>query len=391
MKTRILIAALAAALALPAVAADEAKEPKRFAFDFDFNFDFDIDRLKHDLLADAGKSAEFGRAYAERMRDWAHDFAEHMQGSMTYMFADRVGRGRVVKGAPYSAEVLTETNQKLADGNLITHQKMSRVYRDGEGRTRQETYRDNAVRSIYITDPVAGANYTLIPGRKLAVTTPRMEHRLELHFGPRGERERTSEREGGRADVARKVVVRTLEGTDGAPGTREEVRVQVIRMGDGTMRDIVVPVPPVPPKPPTGATAPVPPVPPLPPIPMPGLDTMRFESTAHLGKGTTTNLGTKDFDGVKAEGKSVVWTIPAGKIGNRNPINVTSEKWYSPDLQVTVYSRHSDPRTGESIYRLASIKRAEPQADLFKVPEGYETKGRGKRAKPEKPDKPEKR
>jgi hypothetical protein len=101
---------------------------------------------------------------------------------------------------------------------------------------------------------------------------------------------------------------------------------------------------------------------------------MRFESTARLGKGVTTSLGTKDFDGVKAEGKSTVWTIPAGEIGNRNPIQVTSESWYSPDLQVTVYSRHSDPRTGESIYRLAGIKRAEPDANLFKVPEGYDLK-----------------
>jgi hypothetical protein len=93
----------------------------------------------------------------------------------------------------------------------------------------------------------------------------------------------------------------------------------------------------------------------------------------------TTNLGTKDFDGVKAEGKSTVWTIPAGEIGNRNAINVTSESWYAPDLQVTVYSRYNDPRTGESIYRLASIRRGEPAADLFRVPADYEVKGRRER------------
>jgi hypothetical protein len=50
------------------------------------------------------------------------------------------------------------------------------------------------------------------------------------------------------------------------------------------------------------------------------------------------------------------------------------ETWYSPDLQVTVYSRHSDPRTGESVYRLASIRRGEPAPDLFKVPEDYKTR-----------------
>jgi hypothetical protein len=130
-------------------------------------------------------------------------------------------------------------------------------------------------------------------------------------------------------------------------------------------------MPPMPP----GAVAP--PMPPMPP--MPGVQTMRFESTAKLGKGVTTSLGTKEFDGVKAEGRSTVWTIPAGQVGNRDPINVTSETWYAPDLQVTVYSRHNDPRTGETVYRLAGIKRAEPAAALFKVPEEYKLRDRTKK------------
>ena len=84
----------------------------------------------------------------------------------------------------------------------------------------------------------------------------------------------------------------------------------------------------------------------------------------------------KDFDGVKAEGKSTVWTIPAGEIGNRNAIQITSESWYAPDLKVTVYSRYHDPRTGESVYRLAGIRRAEPARDLFTIPAGFETRDR---------------
>jgi len=116
---------------------------------------------------------------------------------------------------------------------------------------------------------------------------------------------------------------------------------------------------------------------------IPGVHTMRFESTAHLGKGETKTLAARDFDGVKAEGKATTWTIPAGQIGNQKPILVTSESWYSPDLQVTVYSRHNDPRTGESLYRLASLKRSEPSADLFRVPEGYTMKGRTPKARDE--------
>jgi hypothetical protein len=319
------------------------------------------------------------------MREWAQHFSENMQGSMAYMFSDRVGRGKVVKGAPYSAELVTETNQKLGDGNVITHKKVSRVYRDGEGRTRQESYRDGKLRSVYISDPVAKANYTLLPDSKTAVSVPRIEMRSLERSAPRAER--TSERIERVEQGDRRVTIRTVEDQDG-PGVREEVRVQVVRMGDGTSREIVVPLPPIPPrppKPPRAGVAPEPPVPPVPPLPpMPGVSSLRFESTAHLGKGTTTSLGTKEFDGVKAEGTSTVWTIPAGQIGNRSPINVTSESWRSPELQVTVYSRHDDPRTGESVYRLASIKRAEPQADLFKVPEDYQSKGRGKRE--EKPE-----
>jgi hypothetical protein len=110
--------------------------------------------------------------------------------------------------------------------------------------------------------------------------------------------------------------------------------------------------------------------------PMPGIPSMHFESTSHLGKGVTTKLAAKEIEGVKAEGTQTVWTIPAGQIGNRAPINVTRETWTSPDLQLTLLSRYNDPRSGESIYRLAAIKRAEPSADLFKVPDGFTVKTR---------------
>ena len=85
------------------------------------------------------------------------------------------------------------------------------------------------------------------------------------------------------------------------------------------------------------------------------------------------------------EGKSTTWTIPAGEIGNKKPIQVVSESWYSPELQVTMYSRYNDPRTGESIYRLAGVKRAEPAADLFKVPDDYRMRKREHRETPAPP------
>ena len=379
MTPRLLAAALLAALALPALGAEpQGAEKRTTQLDFNFNFDLDLGELLADAtgaLRGADAAREHASLAAEQMRQWAEQFAANMEGSMAFMFADRIGRGKVVKGAPYSADVVTETNQTLPDGNVISHRSTSRVFRDGEGRTRQETYRNEAVRSIYISDPVAAMSYTLIPGAKIAVSIPRVEHRFSARARAGvSAREKTTTTQ----DEERKIVVRTVEGSDDAPGARQEIRVQVVRIGEGddagSPSQRVAPVPPVPPVPPA---APVPPVPPIPLIP--GVHTMRFESTAHLGKGVTASLGTRDFEGVKAEGKSTVWTIPAGKIGNRNPIDVTSESWYSPELQVTMYSRHNDPRTGESIYRLAAVKRAEPAAELFKVPEDYKLKGRAKR------------
>ena len=44
-------------------------------------------------------------------------------------------RGQTVKGAPYSADEVNETNQMLADGTRIHREVKTSVYRDSEGRT----------------------------------------------------------------------------------------------------------------------------------------------------------------------------------------------------------------------------------------------------------------
>lgn len=83
------------------------------------------------------------------------------------------------------------------------------------------------------------------------------------------------------------------------------------------------------------------------------------------------DLGTQVINGISAQGRSVTHTIPAGTIGNAQPIVSTSETWYSADLQVPVYAKHMDPRTGQSIYSLTNIQRSEPSASLFQVPSDY--------------------
>ena len=67
-------------------------------------------------------------------------------------------------------------------------------------------------------------------------------------------------------------------------------------------------------------------------------------------------------------------TIPAGSIGNEQPILVVSEQWFSPDLKVLVMTKHSDPRSGENTYRLTNITQTEPVRTLFEVPADYTLK-----------------
>jgi hypothetical protein len=88
----------------------------------------------------------------------------------------------------------------------------------------------------------------------------------------------------------------------------------------------------------------------------------------------TESLGTQVIEGVSAEGTRVTRTIPAGQIGNDKPIEIVSERWYSPDLQMLVMSRRSDPRFGETTYKLTNVQRTEPAASLFEVPSDYAVK-----------------
>ena len=89
--------------------------------------------------------------------------------SEAFAGAGAMPMARNVKNAPYSAEVIAEKVQTLADGNQISRKTSSMAYRDSAGRTRQET-RDSKgeVRSIQIHDAVDGARYVLSPARKTA-------------------------------------------------------------------------------------------------------------------------------------------------------------------------------------------------------------------------------
>ncbi|HEX8720950.1 MAG TPA: hypothetical protein VF736_10000 [Pyrinomonadaceae bacterium] len=262
--------------------------------------------------------------------------------NLIFMATEMSFAGKLVKGAPYSAQAVTESVQQLTDGNRIVRKNTAQVYRDSEGRTRRDqalshigpfATSGDTPQTVFINDPVAGVNYILDPNTRTARKLPR----VELRFKVEGDAAQAREREA--KGLAQKFEIeRTFTRVPGP---------------DGPGQSVVI----APPAPPDG-----------------GVRTEFFSTTRTKPDVKTENLEPRSFEGVQAEGKRTTTTIAAGEIGNEQPIQIVDEYWYSPELQVVVMTRHSDPRSGENTYRLTNISRAEPAAALFQVPSDYTVK-----------------
>jgi hypothetical protein len=244
-----------------------------------------------------------------------------------FMRSESAVMGPAVKGAPYSAEEVTESTQVLADGTRIHNQSKTTVYRDGEGRIRRD-----GPDQITIWDPVAGASYFLDPQAQTARKVPVGIVGTKVH--PAGTVSVTTS-----STMSKTITVSGTAASIEKPAAEELAaeRVQIDRLA---MPD--------------------------------GLSSMAIYTRRATGTaGNKESLGTQTMEGVNAEGSRTTSTIEAGAVGNDRPIQVVSERWYSPDLQTAVMTRRNDPRTGEEIFRLTNIHRAEPGAYLFQVPAGY--------------------
>jgi hypothetical protein len=249
--------------------------------------------------------------------------------------------GKVVKGAPYSAAATTETIQTLSDGNQIIRKNESKLYRDSEGRTRTEqtlgtigkwTSGGEAQQNIFINDPVAGVSYSLDPRTHTAYKSVYPQKKLLLTpNGPNGTyviNGQTVTKAEFEAAVEKKMkaheemLAKERKGASNAP--EPKTKLEMLQ---------------------TGKT---------------DADPWKKES-----------LGTQTIEGVNAEGTRATLTIPAGEVGNTLPIEVVDETWYSPELQIPVLTKHRDPRSAETTYRLTNINRGEPDRSLFEVPADY--------------------
>ena len=260
--------------------------------------------------------------------------------------------GPPIQGAPYSATMTNEFVQTLADGNRINQSTTGAIARDSQGRTRQDMSlppigglsTGNAPHLVFIQDPVAQSSYTLN-------LTDKVAEKMTIPGHPKD----------GSASAQSGNVFFVGKGDVGAAG-----KLETFRQGDG-------PLPPPIPQIPAQAVAPGVARQELDGGPVisagPNVDTIMMKTGQ--GKSSTEDLGSQNIEGVFVTGVRTTVTIPAGQIGNEKPIVVVTEVWTSPELKTVVYSKRTDPRIGEQIFKLTNISRSEPDASLFAVPSDF--------------------
>lgn len=295
--------------------------------------------------------------------------AGHLDG---INFVDAVGGGamvhmsgaRMVKNAPYSAEMVSERTQTLGDGNQIVRKTSSMSYRDSAGRTRTEVRNENGeVVTVTIHDPVEAVRYVLRPQEKTAIKIKTPDVRaIREHARAAAADARAA---GGHARIAAdqaRIRIEELRREGKLPEGERFIIKQVERSGNaaGEHKDVQIRIAQV-----AGA---------LPAARVAPMIAGALGERKWAAKAETKDLGTREFSGVKATGVQRSYEIPAGEIGNRNPIVVSTETWTSPELQAVVYQKRSDPRSGEFVFRAESLKREEPAAALFTVPSDYTVK-----------------
>ncbi len=372
----------AAQKALRAASAEikaKAAQEKESSKDFATQFEGSVQKIVGVSLGKAAEALDAVGPEIEQIvasvdlneiRETVRRSMEEANGSSAWSY--RTGGDEVQKGNPYSSRETREFKQTLSDGTVISRQSTRLLARDGAGRTRQELRQPDGTARIFINDPVAKRAHIIEPQKRIVCSANFDKYAINdcfkklrgdwkplgFSFSPtnRGIPIMTAN-DDVRIHVSSNAKVIDL--TEGQNASGRGKTFSWSSSGPGAV-NVAPPVPPVPP------VTPVPPVPPL-----PG-QTVR-DSKVVRETSTTT------YEGLRVDVTRNVETIAAGAMGNNRPIENVFERYYSPDLKMTVYSKRSDPRSGESIYRMSEIKRSEPDPDLFRVPAGFaETEGKSK-------------
>jgi hypothetical protein len=284
-------------------------------------------------------------------------------------------------GKPMFAEFVTEHRQSFTDGNHISRSTTSNIYRDVQGRIRRESQLSlpglptGVSASIFITivDRQLGYGYVLDPQEMVA-------HRYELNGAGPSYVARLSAQGNGSALLSPDpkqpaetlantttpatstgashwrlhgfISHRTRQSADASGDTSGAAASASTNSSSGRLdsgflsEDAGVVV---------------------------GAPNMRIDQPflAAPNPVRTENLGEQNILGFISRGTRVITTLPAGQIGNDRPIDIVSEQWFSPDLELVMRSMHRDPWAGEFTTTVTRISRGDQPASLFQIPERY--------------------
>jgi hypothetical protein len=264
-------------------------------------------------------------------------------------------------GKPLVAEFVTEHHQSFTDGNHISRSTASVIYRDTMGRIRRESQ----LSVPGLPASVATNRFVTIVDHRLGYgwvlnTHERVAHRYALDRPAPSYMARLNAQGSGSS-------LHPPELKDGAPAAAEGAnwRGEHRSAMHPVLTDLSAPPPPPGGAPDTGN----------PPDEMgfSGAPTMRIDSPFHAvpNRVRTENLGEEMILGYRSRGTRFITTVPAGEVGNDLPIEIVSEQWFSPELEMVLRSAHRDPWGGEFSTRVTRIRRAPQPASLFEVPTAY--------------------
>ena len=219
-------------------------------------------------------------------------------------------------GAPYSGKETTVDMKTATDGTRYSNTYVTYLWRDGEGRTRQEHLGKSPsgidIHSAIITDPVNGVYLKWSYGDE---SMPRV-----MTIWPLAERQQV------RAPAANQYAYAT--GPQYAPSSSGPRP-----CGNGCT-----------------------------------METEKLALQPINGVNAFGTLTTRTFAAGTAEnGRNLV-------------VTVTNELWLSPDLAIIVRHINDDPRTGRSETDVTDVVPGDPDPSLFVAPEGYEVRDMRPRA-----------
>lgn len=235
-------------------------------------------------------------------------------GDFVFMRTEGGMENKIVKNSPYSAHSVSEFTQTLADGNRIHRTTSGSIARDSEGRTRRE----QAMTAIgQMSGSAETVKSVMIHDPVAGVTYSLEPNSHAAHVSHNTTFNFTVNKETAERMATEKMSAEAMA----------KVKARVRRPEPNTKSE---------------------------------------------------ELGSQVMEGVSVQGKRVTRTIPAGDIGNDRALEIVTETWFSPELQVVVMSRTTDPRSGDSVYKLTNVSRGEPDRSLFEVPADYQIREEGR-------------